>query len=265
MLALRSGQVQRRVSGPVNLNGHGKGDGEAWLAVTAVPLLDDAGAPQAVVSTVIDATAEHQREIALRRSEEMFRQAMEHTSVGFAILALDGRFLRVNRAMCRVFGYRSDELHQRGLLDLVHPEDRGRRRRDRAAVGRRAAVSWSAAGLGTRHAGVGRAVAQPDPRWAEVPRVFLAQIVDLEIARRTSCSPAWPDPLTGLPNRTLSLDRIQRRGPRPPQRARRRLVCNLDHFKVLATAWGTRLGDAVLVEVSRRLSGRCGQPTRRAA
>src|SRR5262245_1325968 len=73
MLALRSGQVQRRLTGPLTI----PEQTDAWLAVTAVPLLDDDGTARAVVSTVIDATAEHEREIALRRSEEMFRQAME--------------------------------------------------------------------------------------------------------------------------------------------------------------------------------------------
>jgi diguanylate cyclase (GGDEF)-like protein/PAS domain S-box-containing protein len=258
MLALTSGQVQSRVSRSVNLEGQAEG----WLAVTAVPLLDDEGAAQAVVSTVIDATAEHEREIALRRSEEMFRQAMEHTSVGFAILALDGRFLRVNRAMCRVFGYRSDELHQRGLLDLVHPEDREEAAAEIEALrsGERSAFQLERRWLGHGEMPVWGVLSLSLIRdEAEVPQVFLAQIVDLTEIRKAHellTHMALHDPLTGLPNRTLVLDRIQKALDRSRRSEKRVavLVCNLDHFKVVNDGMGHELGDAVLVEVSRRLS-----------
>ncbi|MFC4160774.1 PAS domain S-box protein [Chitinimonas lacunae] len=51
-------------------------------------------------------------------------QAFEQAAVGMAILSLDGRWLRVNVALCRLLGYSASELLQRDCQSLTHPEDR---------------------------------------------------------------------------------------------------------------------------------------------
>ncbi|HYK09769.1 MAG TPA: PAS domain S-box protein [Gemmatimonadales bacterium] len=60
---------------------------------------------------------------ALRESEERYSAAFEQAAVGLAEVALDGRFLRVNRCLCEALGYRSDELLQRHAVDVTHPDD----------------------------------------------------------------------------------------------------------------------------------------------
>ena len=68
---------------------------------------------------------------------------------------------------------------------------------------------------------------------------------------------AFRDPLTGLPNRALFMDRLGH----GLMRARRRnehlavLFLDLDRFKVINDTLGHTAGDQLLVEVSRRLSG----------
>ena len=52
-----------------------------------------------------------------------FEAAFEHGPIGKALLALDGRFLRVNRALCRVLGWTAAELGARRLRDVTHPDD----------------------------------------------------------------------------------------------------------------------------------------------
>ena len=58
-------------------------------------------------------------------TERQFEAAFEHGPIGKALLALDGQFLRVNRALCRVLGWTAEELGARRLRDVTHPDDLG--------------------------------------------------------------------------------------------------------------------------------------------
>ncbi len=56
-------------------------------------------------------------------SEERFRHAFEYAGIGMAIVALDGRWLRVNTALCEILGYTAAELLQKTFQDVTHPDD----------------------------------------------------------------------------------------------------------------------------------------------
>ena len=67
---------------------------------------------------------------------------------------------------------------------------------------------------------------------------------------------ATHDPLTGLPNRVLLLDRLeQARSPGPVATAQRVAVLflDLDHFKVVNDSLGHGVGDRLLVAIADRL------------
>jgi two-component system, cell cycle sensor histidine kinase and response regulator CckA len=59
----------------------------------------------------------------LRESEERFRSAFEHTNVAMVMTDLAHRFIRVNAAFARLFGYSEHELLQKSMLDITHPDD----------------------------------------------------------------------------------------------------------------------------------------------
>lgn len=59
----------------------------------------------------------------LRASERRFRQAMEHSAVGMALVGLDGNWLQVNRAICDLFGYDAAELATLPFPTITHPDD----------------------------------------------------------------------------------------------------------------------------------------------
>ncbi len=59
----------------------------------------------------------------LRGSERRFRQAMQHSAIGMALVSLDGRWQQVNRAMCELFGYSAAELSRIAFQDITHPDD----------------------------------------------------------------------------------------------------------------------------------------------
>jgi PAS domain S-box-containing protein len=75
-------------------------------------------------AAVRDLTERYRVEKAQREAEERFRLTFENAPIGMVIVGLDGRFLRVNQAFCRMLGYSEEELGQLTFLELTHPEDR---------------------------------------------------------------------------------------------------------------------------------------------
>jgi PAS domain S-box-containing protein len=72
---------------------------------------------------VRDITERKRIERALQESEERFRLIIDEAPIGMALVSLDGRFILVNRALCEIVGYRSDELTQRTVQSITHPDD----------------------------------------------------------------------------------------------------------------------------------------------
>jgi PAS domain S-box-containing protein len=70
-----------------------------------------------------DLTAERRAQRALEESERRFRAAMQHAPIGMALVGLDGRWLEVNRALCRLTGYGEDELRALDFQAITHPGD----------------------------------------------------------------------------------------------------------------------------------------------
>jgi PAS domain S-box-containing protein len=78
-----------------------------------------------LMGTVIDVTGRKKAKRALRESEERFRQTFELAASGIAHVDLQGRFLRVNRALGRILGYAPEELVGRTVKEVSHSADQG--------------------------------------------------------------------------------------------------------------------------------------------
>jgi PAS domain S-box-containing protein len=59
----------------------------------------------------------------LRQSEEEFRSAFNYAAIGKALVALDGRWMKVNNSLCSMLGYSEQELKTKTFQDLTHPDD----------------------------------------------------------------------------------------------------------------------------------------------
>ncbi|MEW6542527.1 MAG: PAS domain S-box protein [Nitrospirota bacterium] len=62
-------------------------------------------------------------EEALRHSEQQFSSAFENAAIGMALVAPDGRWLKVNRSLCDLTGYSAEELLAKTFQDITHPDD----------------------------------------------------------------------------------------------------------------------------------------------
>ena len=81
-------------------------------------------------------------------------------------------------------------------------------------------------------------------------------ITDLKDAEQAAHHLAHYDPLTGLPNRRLLLDRLHLALTQAKRfhRALAVMFLDLDHFKKINDTLGHEIGDKLLIEVSRRFS-----------
>lgn len=59
----------------------------------------------------------------LRQSESLFQATFEQAALGIALVAPNGRWLRANRKLCEIVGYSEEELLERTLQDITHPDD----------------------------------------------------------------------------------------------------------------------------------------------
>src|SRR5262249_20425505 len=102
-------------------------DGELrWIFSRGQVSRDEAGVAQRYSGVDVDITDRKRAETALRDSEERFRRVFEQSPLGKVMAGLDFRFRAVNPALCTMLDYPENELIGRGLLDIVHPDDRAR-------------------------------------------------------------------------------------------------------------------------------------------
>lgn len=79
--------------------------------------------PEFIIANGVDVTRQRAQEEELRLSEERFRRAFEDAAIGMALVAPDGRWLRVNRALCDIVGYSEEELLKTDFQSITHPDD----------------------------------------------------------------------------------------------------------------------------------------------
>ncbi len=94
-----------------------------WFLSRAMPIRDPEGRIVRWFGTNTDITEQKEAEEALRESERRFRATIENAAVGIAHVATDGRWLRVNETLCRIVGYRQEDLLGKSFAELTHPDD----------------------------------------------------------------------------------------------------------------------------------------------
>ena len=99
--------------------------------MTITPVLDEAGEVTHFIAIKQDVTQRQEMEVALRRSEESYRQLFENAPEAIYIQDRDGNFLDVNRGACEMYGHEKAFFLGKTPADLAAP---GRNDLDRIAA-----------------------------------------------------------------------------------------------------------------------------------
>lgn len=87
----------------------------SWLPFLLVLL------PSHVMSLVMDAFQREKHHIS--ESETRFRNAMEYSAIGMALVAPNGGWQQVNQSLCHTLGFPADELKKLTFQQITHPDD----------------------------------------------------------------------------------------------------------------------------------------------
>jgi len=100
------------------------GVGIGWMRQLLTQLREQATALAGERETLqIEVRERQHAHEALHESEARFRGAFDSAAIGMALVALDGRWLQVNPAICAIVGYAEAELLATTNQAITHPED----------------------------------------------------------------------------------------------------------------------------------------------
>jgi diguanylate cyclase (GGDEF)-like protein/PAS domain S-box-containing protein len=215
---------------------------------------------EGIVLVLRDVTDRRRWELASGASTAL-QAVLDHAPAITMILGRDGRLRSASRGLTTLLGHDLETTIGRPLADLVRAEERPAVCEELAAATTARCRSFEATFLPA-------AVGTPLPLNVTVTNLLDDRAVEGLVVTAVDISPlvdarerlqhlATHDGLTGLPNRALFLDRLER----ALAQARRWsgtigvIYCDVDGFKAVNDQHGHACGDAALAEVARRLVG----------
>ena len=198
-----------------------------------------------------------------KKREELFQIVTENAADMIALVDVKGHRLYNSPAYKRILGYSAAELGETSAFEQIHPEDR---------------FKVLEAAREARSTGAGKKleyrIRHKDGSWrvlesiagtirdekGDVTKLVIVNrdITDRKHAEEQAEHNALHDALTGLPNRTLFLDRLEQLYLRTQRNPERRpyalLFVDLDNFKEINETRGPVAGDQVIIEMGRRLA-----------
>ncbi|MBE9096264.1 EAL domain-containing protein [Tychonema sp. LEGE 07203] len=201
-------------------------------------------------------------ESALRESEQRFRSLIENATDITIVLDGEGIFRYISPSVKRILGYAPHQAIGRSALGAVHPDDCAAIAQTLHKAIENPKRSQSPLEYRVRHRNGSwcyvEAVATNllhDPAVQGIV-INCHDITQRKKAEEQLLHDAFHDALTGLPNRSLFIDRLEH----SLRLAKRRtdylfavLFLDLDRFKVVNDSLGHTIGDRLLFAIARRL------------
>ncbi|PKO42933.1 MAG: GGDEF domain-containing protein, partial [Betaproteobacteria bacterium HGW-Betaproteobacteria-22] len=219
------------------------------------PMLVD-GVVQGVTTTFVDITERKQAEAELKVAATAF-EAQE------SMMVMDAKrtILRVNKAFTEITGYTADEvIGKSGSMFRSGREDDDYYLQMWSVIDRQGVWQgevWNKRKNGSIYPGKISISAVKNQHGAITHYVStLTDITKTKAAEQEIRNLAFFDPLTGLPNRRLLLDRLSQALTFSTRSGREGalLFIDLDHFKTLNDTMGHAVGDLLLRQIAARLS-----------
>jgi diguanylate cyclase (GGDEF)-like protein/PAS domain S-box-containing protein len=231
------------------------------MRARAVPDIAADGTVFRVAGTMMDDTERVEADRVHRAAETRFETGFEQSAIGAVISDLDGAAVRVNSAVCELFGRPKEALVGRRWTEFTHD--------DELPLGM---LVFARVAAGHDTYTDERRYLRPDGSivWAlshvtlvrdeaGTPQYFYMQLQDITGRKRMEeelAHQALHDTLTGLPNRALLTDRLYQAlaGSRRRGLQMGVIFLDVDHFKVVNDSLGHTSGDQMLRHAADRIA-----------